>query len=286
MGDIFQNGDLSTAMSSRNTFSTAVGIVVTLLSAQIITKLPNTSAQTILLYQILLVITFILAQGEVISFFKFRGIRTIKKEEKTSNITAIVNIIKNVFKERKYRIFTLSSLVFHFGWQMGWPLFSIYTIDNLKADEMWLSLIAVSSSLASIIAYKKWAKFAKHKGNSYTLFIVTIGMSVTPLLYAVSRSLWALVFFNVIVGIFTAGTTQVLFNLLLEVTPNVNRTGYIAMYNTIMTASAIVSPMIGASIKNHTNIFVALIIVSCLRFIGCFGFRISNKLIGKKIVDV
>lgn len=281
IGDIFDSDNLGKAMSSRNIYSTAVGIFITLLSAQLITKIPNTNKQTIILYQVLLIVTFILAQGEVVTFFKFRGIITVKKEKEISYIASLKETIKNIPKERNYIIFMISSLVFYFGWQMGWPLFNIYTITNLKANEFWLSIIAVSSSIASIAAYKLWAKFARKKGNTYALFIATIGMSLTPLMYAVSRSLLALVLFNIIIGISTAGTVQILFNLLLEVTPNKNRTVYLAIYNTLMNLSAAVSPLIGVAIKDKTNIFTALIIVCFLRFLGSIAFMISSRLVEK-----
>jgi MFS family permease len=281
IGDIFDSENLGKAMSSRNIYSTAVGILITLLSAQLITKIPNTNKQTIILYQVLFIINFIIAQGEIITFLKFRGMRTVKKEKEKRYIDSLKETIKNIPRERNYVIFMISSLVFYFGWQMGWPLFNIYTISNLKADEFWLSIIAVSSSIASIAAYKPWAKFARKKGNIYALFIATIGMSITPLLYAVSKNLIVLVVFNIIIGVSTAGTVQILFNLLLEVTPNTNRTVYIAIYNTLMNLSAAISPLIGVAIKDKTNIFTTLIIVSFLRFLGSIAFMISSKLIGK-----
>lgn len=281
MGDIFNSRDLGIAMSSRNMFSTAVGTIITLLSAQLITKIPKTDNQTIVLYQVLFIITFIISLGEVIAFFKFRGIRQIKKEKETRYMDSLKETIQSIPKEKNYKIFMVSSLVFYFGWQMGWPLFNIYTISNLKADEFWLSIIAVSSSLASIAAYRLWAKFARKKGNTYALFIATIGMSLTPLMYAVSRNLPTLVFFNIIIGISTAGTTQILFNLLLEVTPTNNRTIFIAIYNTIMNISAAISPLIGVAISEKTSIITALIIVSFLRFLGSIAFMITSRLIGK-----
>lgn len=283
IGDLFEPDELGRAMSSRNAYSTAFGMLITLISAQLITKIPKTGIQTIILYQVLFIVTFILAMGEVISFFKFKGIRTVKKESEIKYIDSLRKAIRNIPNEKNYKIFTISSLMFYFGWQMGWPLFNIYTISNLKADEFWFSIITVASSLSSIAAYKQWAKFARSKGNTYALFIATIGMSLTPLMYAVSKNLYTLVFFNIIVGISTAGTTQILFNLLLEVTPNDNRTIYIAIYNTIMNISAAFSPLIGVVISEKTNIFIAFIIVSILRFIGSIAFMISSRVIGRTV---
>ncbi|HCJ56735.1 hypothetical protein [Lutispora sp.] len=50
-------------------------------------------------------------------------------------------------------VFTLIAFIFHISWQMAWPLFFIYEVDFLHANEAWLSLINVSSALANVVIY-------------------------------------------------------------------------------------------------------------------------------------
>ena len=170
------------------------------------------------------------------------------------------------------------SLTFHFGWQMGWPLFNIFMIKTLGANEAWLSAISIASGLSSIATSTLWAKFSDKYGNTLTIAIATFGMSITPILYALSNSIWMLVVFNIIIGISIAGTILVLFNMLLEVTPTKNRTTIVSIYNTFIAVSATIAPIVGVTLKNFTNIKTALIIVGCFRLLGSFTFYLRKKL--------
>lgn len=281
IGDIFNGDDLGRAMALRNRYSTIIGVFTTYFSARILSQLPKTEGETIILYQILFVVTFLIGLGEVISYTKFRGIKKTKKKTEKSYKESFKETLKTIPNEKRYIIFVCCSLAFYFGWQMGWPLFNIYTLINLKANEQWLGWIQIASSISMILTYTLWAKFAEKRGNNFALFIATIGMSITPFLYVISKSLLELVIFNIVVGVSVAGTTQILFNMLIEVTPSKNRTIYMAIYNTIINISAAISPFVGIAIKKSTSIYFALIITGILRFVGSLSFFASYRYLKK-----
>ena len=281
IGDIFLPEDRGKAMGLRNRYGTIFGMIATFLSGQILARLPSTNKQAICLYQIFFVIAFLVSTGEVVFYTKFRGIKKRKKGS-SKYVESLKKTIKNIPNEKDFIIFALCSLFFHVGWMAAQPLFSIYTIKVLKANEIWLSTISIASSLSSIIAYTKWAKFADKKGNSLALSIAIVGMGVTPLLYALSNSIKMLVLFNIIIGISAAGTNLILFNILLEVTPKENRTIYIALYNTFIAIVSAISPILGIALKDATNIKVALVMVGALRFIASIFFFLRNKYNKKK----
>lgn len=281
IGDIFEGEILGNAMALRNRYSSIIGMITAYLSAELITKLPKTEGHTIILYQIFLVITFLIGLGEVISYFRFRGIKGSSSEGEIKLLETVKATIKTIPGQKKYIIFTICSLIFYFGWQMGWPLFNMYTMNNLQGNEQWFARMAIASSVSSILTYTLWAKYANKKGSNFALAIATIGMSITPFLYALSRSLVELVIFNVIIGVSVAGTTQILFNMLIEVTPTENRTIYIAIYNTLINFSAVISPIIGVAIANSLSIHIALCVTGVLRFIGSVSFFISYRYIKK-----
>lgn len=283
IGDIFDERTRGPAMGARNRYGTIFGMIVAFISGQLLTRIPSTNEETISLYQVFFVVAFVVAMVEVFFYFKFRGIKKAKKETDSRYIDSLKEVLKSLPKQKKLLVFTGCSLLFHFGWQMGWPLFGLYTVEYLNANEVWLSTITIASSVSSFIAYPIWARLAGKKGNSIMLSIATFGMAITPILYAASRSLIALVLFNVIIGVSVAGTVLILFNMLLEVTPNKNRAIYIAIYTTLINTSAVISPIIGVAIKDSFNIYTALIIVGCLRMIGSLSFFVRNKLINKTV---
>lgn len=280
IGDVFSDKNRGIAMGLRNRYSTIFGMIIAFTSGQLLTKIPSTNEEAITLYQIFFIVAFLIAQLEVFSYSRFRGIKNTKQESNSTYFHSVKETLtlKNLLKQKKFLAFTGCSLLFHFGWQMGWPLFGIYTVKYLNANEVWLSAITIASSLSAFIAYTVWAKLADKKGNSIMLSISTLGMAITPILYAASSSLPALVLFNVIIGISVSGTVLILFNILLDVTPTKNRTVYIALYNTLLNISAAISPIIGVAIKDRFDIYIALIIVGCLRFIGSISFFVRSRI--------
>lgn len=281
IGDVFDERTRGRAMGLRSRYSTIFGMIITFMSGQLLTRIPKTDMGTIMLYQIFFVIAFFIAQGEVFSYLKFKGVKNTKDETSIKYIDSLKDTLRSLPKHRNFLLFTGCSLIFHFGWQMGWPLYSIYTIKYLHANEVWLSAIAIASSISSIATYTLWAKFADKKGNAFALSVATGGMAITPFLYALSNSLLALVLFNVIIGVSVAGTVLILFNILLEVTPEKNRTIYLGIYSTLLNISATVSPMIGVAIMNRYSIYLALVVVGIFRFSGSIAFYIRSKAVRK-----
>lgn len=270
IGDVFSIEDRGNAMGLRNKYSTIFALAITFISGQLLTYIPKTNEGSIRLYQVFFFFAFIFSLGEVISFFKFRGMK--RKKESSRYIDSLKTTLKNLPKEKNYLIFTLISAFFYIGWMGAQPLFNIYTIKVLGANEFWLSAITISSSLSSILSFTKWAKFADKKGNNFALGIALMGMAITPIFYVLSKNIFMLVLFNIIIGIAVAGTNLILFNMLLEVTPSINRTIYIAIYNTLTAIVSAIAPIMGVAIKDMTSIAIALIIIAILRFIASFMF--------------
>lgn len=277
MGDVFSLGDRKEAMGLRSRYSSFIGIIVTFISGRLLTSLSNTNEEAIILYQVFFLIAFLVALGEVRFFFKLKGFE--KKEKRDfKSLNALKQVLIDITKNKKFMIFIFASMFFHVGWIGAQPLFSIYMIKILGANEAWLSAISIASAFSSIWAYTKWPKFADSKGTNVALSIAIVGMGITPILYALSSKIYMLVLFNIIIGVSVAGTVLLLFNILLEIIPNENRTIYIAVYNTLIAIISGVSPILGVKVMNMTNITVALVAVAIIRLTSSiFFYKISEK---------
>ncbi len=277
MGDVFCIKERGEAMGLRNRYSSIVGIVVTFISGKLLTSMPNTNEDTIMLYQVFFIIAFLVSMAEVIYFFKFKGF-VIQSKKEFTYLEELKLVLKEIHKNKKFLLFMFASLFFHIGWVGAQPLFNIYTIKILHANESWLSAISIASGISSVLAYTKWASFADKNGNNVALSLAIIGMGITPLLYALSKHIFMLVIFNVIIGISVAGTVLLMFNILLEVTPDENRTIYIAIYNTLIAIISGISPILGVKLMDMTNITIALIAVAIIRLTSSiFFYRMSGK---------
>ena len=123
--------------------------------------------------------------------------------------------LHEIFKNKEFIIFLSCSMLFHFGWQMGWPLFSIYQIKYLGATEAWITVSNVSSGIAMFMSYGYWERLITKKGNCYAIALATTGMAATPIMYAWSPNLYVLTLAGIIMGFFTSGTTTTILTSLL-----------------------------------------------------------------------
>ncbi len=272
VGKIFRDKDRAYAISTRNKLTVPIITVMTLVIGKVITSLPKTDDQRIMIYQLFFLLAFIFGLLELYVFKSFK----VEKENLDDQIH-FVESLKKVVKNKPFIFFTACSLLFHFGWQMGWPLFNIYTIKTLGADEMWLAIISVSSSVTMFFAYGYWNKVIHKKGNAYVLAINTLGMAVTPLMYILSFNLYILTVTAFLSGIFIAGTTTVLLSGLLEVTPEADRVTYLAIYSTLTNLSLAIAPLIGHWFLEINGIAFALVMTAIFRIFGSLAFFYRNK---------
>ncbi|SES65244.1 MFS transporter [Anaerobranca gottschalkii] len=270
------------AFATRNKITSICGMIITLLAGQILRIYKGSSE--IKIYQLFFIIAFCFALLEVYYHLKMKEPTFQENYVSTDkNSETFINKGKQVLTYKPFILFSLCSLLFHFGWQMGWPLFTIYQIDYLGADGTWISYLSVGNGLAGFVTYPLWSKLVNKKGNNYTVILATFAIAMSPFLFAISWNLYVLLIVNFFMGTAVAGISLVLFNLLLEVVPNENRTLYIALYNTMISLSAIASPMVGAFVyETFSSIYLALITAGTFRMLGSFTFFLRYKLLTKK----
>lgn len=271
-GDIFSEGIRSRAIGQRNKYTIPALMITTLVTGQLLSNLPKTEAERMFLYQIFYIIAFVIGVAEVYTFNKFKS-----EPKQVSEKFNIKEGLVKIFSDKKYMGFFICSLAFHAGWQMGWPLFNIYMINVLGADELWLAIISISSFIAMFIGHGLWPKWIEKYSMPTMTAIATLGMAVTPILYAVSKNLYVLTVLAFVTGLFTSGTITLLFGELLDVTPSKDRVIYISIYNTFINLSLAISPFLGHFFLSKFNIFIALYVTAFVRLIGGMMFFIRNK---------
>lgn len=271
-GDLFDDRFRSTAISLRNKLSTPLAIVITLVTGYVLRVLPRSDSERMTYYQIFFVASMIFGIFEILSFMAIKEPKNEVKRE-TPPFKTILMEMKN---QKKFISFTASSLLFYFGWQMGWPLFNIYQVVNLGADELWLSIITVVASVGQYLGYGYWNRMIQKRGNAIVASITTLGMAFNPVLLAISPNLYWASALNFISGFFTAGNVTVLLNALLESTPQENRVIYVGTYNTLINISLMISPLVAHSVMRLTGIVWALMIVALIRMAGSVVFYINH----------
>ena len=277
-GELFSPKEIPHALGHKSRYDVLVTMAVIFITGQILSKLPNSEEQRILFYQLFFVAAFLL------TFIEIGVLSKLKPKQKTVNSRAKASLVlKEVFQNKPYLLFVVCSLLFHFGWQMGWPLYSIYTIKELGADEGWLSLISLSSMCIMLIGHTIWPKLISKYGNPLIIAICSVGMAITPLLYIASKDLMTLTIMAAFTGIFTSGTLTVLLSSILEVVPIKNRIIYMGVYTTFTNMTLAIAPIIGHYFLSSRSIQFALLMTSIFRLIGGLAFILRNQYIKKNL---
>lgn len=276
VGIVFSQEERATAMSLRNRASDFARLIVMVVTGQLMLWIPRSNQDFIHLYQVFFLLAFLIGLGEVITFRMFKGV-PLKKAGEMISENPLKEVIKRLPGEKDFLVYSGCALIFYFGWQMGWPLFSLYQIQNLGADEFWLSVISIIASLFSILSVAFWARLADRKGNRTVIVITTFLMALTPVVFTVTKSLPMMAALQAIPGTATSGTLLVLFNSLLEVTPEKNRTIYMAIFTTATYISASIAPVFSVWVKNQTTIFIALLITGGVRLAGSLALYLRQK---------
>lgn len=264
IGNIIEESRRAKFFSDRNRLLTVVGLFVTL-TIGIVMK--DMTANRIA-YQILFMFTFVIGVVELYFLLKHdEPARDLNVEKKRA-------MDWSIFKDNKYVLFLIIALVFNFGWQMAWGVFNIYNVRYAEATIFWISMFNVANMIAQIFSFSLWRKWSQKYGNMSVFVWVAFGMSTAPLLMVLSTNLYYLVAMSFLSGLFVSGTVLILFNLLLENSPQEVRTYCITTYNVLLAVIAFASPQIGIWLLETYSMEIAMYLSTAVRFFAAVGFLV------------
>lgn len=274
MGDIFPADRRGTVFALRNQWATLVSFAPTLIAGWALDVIRFPVG-----YQVLFALAFVISLVEVLVFTRLRetqpeeqSIPFAPKDDPSPLPARMKGEWNRVRTTPAYIRYNACSLLFQFGWQMGWPLFTIYQVKYLGANNVWTAWFSVTSGIASFASYRWWGRYADRVGNMRGMVLATLGMAINPVFYVLSDRLWMIALFNLSMGFFVAGTVLLLFNSLLEIVPPADRTNYIAYNNTLIQMSATIAPFVGNWFGEWLGIKEALLVTAGVRALGSLAF--------------
>ena len=250
--------------SDRNRLLTMVGLVSTLT----IGILMKDASDSVTGYQILFTIAFCFGLVEVFLLLKHKE----EPVEEKASVEKKKWMDWSVFNNSKYVWFLAAALFFNFAWQMAWGIFNIYHVRVVGATIFWISMFSVGSMLMQIFSFPLWKKWADKTSNMQVFIWAAVGMATTPFLTVLSTNLYYITLIQTTSGFFLSGTVLILFNLLLEHSPEHSRTYCITTYNVLLAFVAFIAPQFGIWLLDELGAQVAMYISSTLRFLGAGGF--------------
>ena len=181
---------------------------------------------------------------------------------------------ERVLGNRAFLSMTFDSLVFNFGMWMAWPLYVIYFVNELNADDGWLGLNSAIGSLSIVFGFYIWEKAIRQKGFHWVLVHSMPLSALYPLLLAIFPDLTLFLAARVLIGLINPGKDLSQINVLLKLCPRERRASYLGFYNTVMNLGAFVAPLLAVEMADQVGIRTTLLVSAAVRLGGALLFYV------------
>jgi MFS family permease len=227
-------------------------------------------------YQLMYVVSYFVALLSLYYLVKIqipeKSVHIHVQERKQSLAASFRAIRKDLAEYPDYRRIVSNTLLHSIGLWMASPLYMLYYVRDLQADDAWIGLLGAVSSLATIGGFLIWRNQMQRLGELRILkFTIVLG-GLYPLLVGLTHSLTPILIWVAINGLVAGGISLSHLNTLLRVTPEKDRPGYTAFYMTVMNIGAVISPMIGVALSELFGFPIILSLCGLLSIIGSFSF--------------
>jgi HEAT repeat protein/sugar phosphate permease len=176
------------------------------------------------------------------------------------------------FADRNFRSLIVFNTLFGLGQNFAAPFFTVYALQNLQLNYVWLQIFATLTSVAGLASMPLWGYLTDRFGNKPLLALAALGTFVLPLVWipmTAHRPGWTLMLLtvnNLMGGLFWAGVGLAQFNLLIRLSPSDKTPVYVAAMSAVTGLAGGMSPLLGGQAMHLLE----------GRHLSLFGFSLSN----------
>jgi MFS family permease len=154
----------------------------------------------------------------------------------------------NAGERRNFWTFCATSACWTFSVQVAAPFFSVYLVQELGATASIVGILAAVQNLAALPGQVLYGRWLDRRGIKWTFAVSGLLIPFMIWSWMLVRGPWGVLPIRIAAGFLFAGYNLSNFNMLLNVTPQVHRTRYIALYRTITQVSVALAPLLGGLI--------------------------------------
>lgn len=214
-----------------------------------------------------------LSVGGLISYYFSSHISLPDAEllEQKTNVSArqrlgdYFSLIRN---EPAFLSFTAKRFVFLSGTALATPLFPLYYVREVQANDAWIGIINTSQTAVLLIGYYLWTRQSRRRGSRFVLLRTTFSLALYPALVGMTHRVELIALFAGLAGIFQAGIDLVFFDELMKTVPVKHSARFVSLAQSLQYLSMVFAPILGTWLANHIGISGALMASALLRLIG------------------
>ncbi|NLE45933.1 MAG: MFS transporter [Chloroflexi bacterium] len=232
--------------SARNIAMGVANMLTTYTAGQLITIIGGLSG-----YQIALTMAGVLGIG---SFITYAHIHEPPAPVSPKPARRRVNLIELLAHARSlpgFLAFAVTAALLNFSLSLASPFFNVHLANNLGASAGIVGTLTVLSSLAALPGQRLFGSLVDRWGAYRVRVLTNFIVPIMPWLWILARSPWHTGPAQILGGFMWAGYNLANFNLLLEFTPEDQRTHYTALYQIALTLSTAGGAALGGVIAEH-----------------------------------
>lgn len=207
---------------------------------------------------------------DILCFIRVYDPPMVKPQQRIS----VSKIWSEVLRHPNFRRYLIFWAVWVFGVNISGPFFSAYMIDYLKMTYLEITIYTQTvSNIITILVIRRWGVLIDMFGNKPVLRVCGTGVTVLPFLWLLAspENYMIIPFIHIFTGLFWNGIDLTSNNLVMGLSPDENRSFYIAGFSMITSVvGSVVAYAVGGlfmevaeGLANSLNIII-------------FGQRLNN----------
>ncbi|NMB21311.1 MAG: MFS transporter [Firmicutes bacterium] len=226
-------------------------------------------------YRVIFLLTTVLGLLSVYIFSKIlfeQSAPKAKQASKGSYLKKMKAFARDISSQKDFSNYVVSAIVWNLGIQVSSPLFVVFFVEDLGGPAGHWALFAAVNLASMVLIQRYWGRLADYFGQKSVMMVAGLGIISIPLFWWITPNTWFPFIIHVINGVFWGGYNLAAFNLLLEVTPDDNRSVYVGVYNTMMGVATAVGPLVGGFAAEVVGLKPIFLVSAAVRALALYLF--------------
>ncbi|MGC9359696.1 MAG: MFS transporter [Anaerolineae bacterium] len=175
-------------------------------------------------------------------------------------------------RDRAFASYLAASLVLRTGLALVAAVMPVFQVRTLGASDAWIGVLLTVQRLVQMVAFVSLGALLRQRRYRRKLWLASLGMALVPLTSALAVTPAMLLIPSVFAGVFMAGLTVYLTNVLLASSPDEHRPLYAALNASVIQVTTFVAPMLGSLLADVIGIRMVLLVSAAIRAVGGLAF--------------
>ncbi len=227
-------------------------------------------------FQSVYLIGIVLVMGSQIYLARVKIPAQVSPAVRAPNINAQVSSQTRAPLTPPMRKVIFNTLIYQLGLQVSGPLFVIYYVNNLHADDGMVSLNTAAGTLGVVFGLFLWEAVLRKRSYGWVLRTATLGTWMFPFTVAFSHNFTLIIIANFVVNLLHPAVDLSTLNVILNLSPPEKRTMYLSYFTVAVNVSTFIAPLSAVPLAGLITIPGVMALSAVLRLTGGILFQVNR----------